>query len=95
MAMYKSIKETQKSFRIEGLEGGQVNIRTSKYLLSLPEEEQIKALSDQRERLKEDLASHETILSQKQDKKADDVDKVIQVRQLFTDMPHPQGGDRY
>ena len=29
------------------------------------------------------------------DIKADDVDNVIQVRQLFADMPHPQGGDIY
>ena len=45
------------------------------------------------------LASREDILPFFQehgyDIKADDVDKVIQVRQLFTDMPHPQGGDRY
>ena len=73
--MYKSIKDTQKLFKIEGLEGEQVSIRTSQYLLSLPEEEQIKVLSDQMERLKEDLAEHETLSSQDSDPKGDDVDK--------------------
>lgn len=73
--MYKSIKETQKLFKIEGLEGGQVDIRTSKYLLSLPEEEQRKVLSDQMERLKEDLAKHEASSSQDSAPKGDDVDK--------------------
>jgi len=29
------------------------------------------------------------------DIKAEDIDKVVEVRQLFADMPHPQGGDRY
>ena len=29
------------------------------------------------------------------DIKADDVEKVVEVRQLFAEMPHPQGGDRY
>ena len=27
--------------------------------------------------------------------KEDDVEKVVEVRQLFAEMPHPQGGDRY
>lgn len=75
MAMYKSIKETQELFKIEGLESGQVNIRTSQYLLSLPEGEQIKALSGQMERLKEDLARHEAISSQESAQKGDDIDK--------------------
>ncbi len=73
--MYKSINETQKLFKIEGLESGQVNIRTSQYLLSLPEKEQIKVLSGQIERLKEDLARHEAIHSQDPAQKGDDIDK--------------------
>ena len=73
--MYKSIKETQRLFKIEGLEGGQVNIRTSQYLLSLPEEEQIKVLSAQMESLKEDLARHEAIPSRDSAQTVDDVDK--------------------
>ena len=73
--MYKSIKETQKLFKIEGLEGEQVSIRTSQYLLSLPEEEQIKVLFNQMERLKEDLAEHEALSSQDSAPKGDEVDK--------------------
>ena len=75
MAMYKSIKETQKLFKIEGLEGGQVNITTSKSLLALSEEEQVKALANQLERLKEDLARHEALLSHDSAQDSDDVDK--------------------
>jgi len=73
--MYKSIKETQKLFKIEGLEGDQINIRTSQYLLSLPEEKQKKVLSDQMERLKKDLAEHEAGSSQGSTPKGDEVDK--------------------
>ena len=73
--MYKSIKETQKLFKIEGLEGGQVSIRNSKYLLSLSEKDQIKVLTAQLSRLKEDLASHEAIPSKDTKNQGDDVDK--------------------
>ena len=73
--MYKSIKETQKLFKIEGLEGGQVNIRNSQYLLSMSEEEQVNVLTEQLARLKEDLARHETIPSKDATQKGDDVDK--------------------
>ena len=75
MAMYKSIKDTQKLFKIEGLEGGQVNITTSKYLLALSEEEQVKVLANQLERLKEDLARHEALPSDDPAQDSDDVDK--------------------
>ena len=75
MAMYKSIKDTQKLFKIEGLEGGQVNITTSKYLLALSEEEQVKVLANQLERLKEDLARHEALPSHDPAQDSDDVDK--------------------
>jgi hypothetical protein len=73
--MYKSIKETQKLFKIEGLERGQVSIRNSKYLLSLSEKDQVKVLTAQLARLKEDLARHETIPSKDTMNKDDDVDK--------------------
>ncbi len=73
--MYKSIEETQKLLKIEGLEGGQVNIRTSKYLLSLSEEEQVKILTNQLERLKEDLARHEALPLHDSAQEGDDVDK--------------------
>ena len=73
--MYKSIKETQRLFKIEGLEGGQVNIRNSKYLLSLSQEDQIKVLTEQLARLKEDLARHETISPENKKEKNDDVDE--------------------
>ena len=73
--MYKSIKETQKLFQIEGLEGGQVSIRNSKFLLSLSESDQVKVLTAQLARLKEDLARHEAIPSKDVTKKGDDVDK--------------------
>ncbi len=75
MAMYKSIKETQKLFKIEGLEGAQVNITTSKSLLALSEEEQVKVLANQLERLKEDLARHEALPSYDPDQDSEDVDK--------------------
>jgi hypothetical protein len=73
--MYKSIEDTKKLFKIEGLEGGQVNIRTSKYLLSLPEEDQAKVLANQLERLRQDLARHEALPSRDSARGTDDVDK--------------------
>jgi hypothetical protein len=73
--MYKSIKETQKLFKIEGVEGGQVNIRNSKYLLSLSEDEQVKVLTEQLARLKDDLIRHETISSKDPTQKGNEVDK--------------------
>jgi len=57
--MRKSILETQKLFQIENLKDGQVGIKTSKYLLSLKEEEQIKVLTAQLSKLKNDLAKLE------------------------------------
>jgi len=54
--MLKSIRETQKLFSIEGMQGGEVNIRTSQYLLSLPRDKQIEVLTEHLENLKRDLA---------------------------------------
>lgn len=57
--MRKSIIETQKLFKIEDLKDGQISIKTSEYLLSLKEEEQIKVLAAQLSKLKNDLAKFE------------------------------------
>ena len=73
--MYKSIKETQKLFKIEGVEAGQLNIRNSKYLLSLSEDQQAKVLTEQLARLKADLTRHETNPPKDAMQKGDDVDK--------------------
>ena len=54
--MLRSIRETQKLFSIEGMQGGEVNIRTSQYLLSLPKDKQIEVLTEHLENLKRDLA---------------------------------------
>jgi len=54
--MLRSIRETQKLFSVEGMQVGEVNIRTSQYLLSLPKDKQIEILADHLENLKEDLA---------------------------------------
>ena len=57
--MRKSIIETQKLFQIEDLKDGQVNIKTSEYLLSLKEKEQIDVLTAHLSKLKNDLAKLE------------------------------------
>jgi len=54
--MLRSIRETQKLFSIEGMQGGEVNIRTSQYLLSLPKDKQIEVLTEHLENLKRDFA---------------------------------------
>jgi len=54
--MLRSIRETQKLFSIEGMQGGEVNIRTSQYLLSLAKDKQIEVLTEHLENLKRDLA---------------------------------------
>ncbi len=57
--MRKTIIETQKLFQIEDLKDGQVSIKTSEYLLSLKEEEQINVLTAHLSKLKNDLAKFE------------------------------------
>ncbi len=57
--MLKSIQETKKLFTVEGIADGQVDIKTSRYLLSLPEEKQIRVLSEQLIKLKNDMAGYE------------------------------------
>ena len=73
--MLRSIRETQKLFSIEGMQGGEVNIRTSQYLLSLPKDKQIEVLRKHLEDLKEDLAKYEDPTVQDPNGKDDDIDK--------------------
>ena len=56
--MLNSIKETRKLFTIEGVEDGQVNIKTSKFLLSLPEDKQVEVLTSHLKDLKRDYAKY-------------------------------------
>ena len=73
--MLRSIRESQKLFSIEGMQGGQVNIRTSQYLLSLPRDKQIEVLRKHLEDLKEDLAEYEDPTLQDSNAKDDNIDK--------------------
>lgn len=73
--MHRSIQEIQKLFIIEGVEGGQVKVKTSEYLLSLPEDQQIEILTDHLENLKKDLARHEKLISQRPSENEDDLNK--------------------
>ena len=73
--MRKSIIETQKLFQIEDLKDGQVNIKTSDYLLSLKEEEQIKVLTVHLLKLKNDLATLENPAFQDSVGKGGEVEK--------------------
>lgn len=68
--MLRSIKETGKLFTIEGVQNGQVNIKTSNHLLSLPEEKQIEVLTAQLKNLKKDFAKYGV------NRQDDDVDKM-------------------
>ena len=73
--MLKSIQETKKLFTIEGLQRGQVDVKTSKYLLSLSEDKQTEVLTNQLENLKKDFAKYETSGLQ-ESSGLDDVDKM-------------------
>jgi len=73
--MLRSIRETHKLFSIEGIQDGEVNIRTSQYLLSLPKDKQIEVLRKHLEDLKEDLAKYEDPTVQDPNGKDDDIDK--------------------
>lgn len=55
--MISSIKESQKLFTIEGVESGQVNIKASDYLLSLPDNKQVEMLTRLLENLKADFTN--------------------------------------
>ena len=54
--MFESIDATRKLFHIEGMERGDVQVRATPYLLSLPEEKQIHVLEAHLSALKRDLA---------------------------------------
>jgi predicted double-glycine peptidase len=73
--MHKSIIETQNLFQIEYLKDGQLSIRTSEYLLSLKEEEQIKVLTVHLSKLKNDLAILEDPALKNSIAKSDEVEK--------------------
>ncbi len=55
MNMISSIKESQKLFTIEGVETGQVDVKATDYLLSLPDDKQIEVLTRLLENLKADF----------------------------------------
>jgi hypothetical protein len=74
--MLKSIEETKKLFTIEGMENGQVDLKISKDLLSLPEEKQVEVLSKQMERLKEDFEAYEVSVSPDSNNQKGKLDKV-------------------
>ena len=57
--MEKSVKATQRLFRVEGLAGGQVQVETTRYLLSLPQHRQIEVLKENLEDLRKDYAKYE------------------------------------
>jgi len=73
--MLRSIRETQKLFSIEGMQGGEVNIRTSQYLLSLSKDKQIEVLTEHLENLKRDLARFADPTLQDSNGKDDNIDK--------------------
>jgi len=70
-------------FSIEGMQDGEVNIRSSQYLLSLPKDKQIEVLGKHLENLKEDLAKYEDPTVQEPNGKDDDMAKVQ--LQIFID----------
>lgn len=55
--MISSIKESQKLFTIEGVETGQVDVKASDYLLSLPDDKQVEVLTRLLENLKADFTN--------------------------------------
>jgi len=73
--MLRSIREAQKLFSIEGMQGGEVNIKTSQYLLSLPKDKQIEVLTEHLENLKRDLARFADPTLKDSNGKGDDIDK--------------------
>lgn len=68
--MFGSIETTRKLFMIEGMEKGEVQVKATPYLLSLPEEKQIHVLEEQLSALKRDL---EKIISLSQSASAESV----------------------
>ena len=54
--MTSSMKESQRLFTLESAKSGQVNVKASDYLLSLPEEKQVEVLTRLLVNLKQDFA---------------------------------------
>ena len=73
--MLRSIRETQKLFSIEGMQGGEVNIRTAQYLLSLSKDKQIEVLTEHLENLRRDLARYADPTLKESDGEGDNIDK--------------------
>ena len=73
--MLRSVRETQKLFRIESVKGGRIDIKTSEHLLSLPQNKQFEVLTAQLENLKKDLARYENPASNSPDRKGDEVNQ--------------------
>ena len=73
--MLKSIIEIRKLFAVEGLENGQVNVRTSEYLLSLPDHQQAKVLTGHLDNLREDLKKLNALSHDRPLEKADEVQR--------------------
>ncbi|MBW2144851.1 MAG: hypothetical protein JRG75_10720 [Deltaproteobacteria bacterium] len=74
--MLKSIEETKKLFTIEGIQNGQVNIKTSNHLLSLSEEKQIEVLTTHLKNLKKDSAKYESPAFETPNGQSDDIDRM-------------------
>ena len=73
--MLRSVRETQKLFRIESVKGGRIDIKTSEHLLSLPQNKQFEVLTAQLENLKKDLARYENPAFNSTNRKDDEVDQ--------------------
>jgi hypothetical protein len=74
--MLKSIEETKKLFTIEGMKNGQVDLKISKYLLSLSEDKQVEVLTKQMESLKEDFTKCEPSASPDSNSQKENIDKM-------------------
>ena len=74
--MLKSIEETKKLFTIEGIKNGQVDIKTSKHLLSLSEKEQIEVLTTHLNSLKKDSEKYESPAFEKTNGQREDIDRM-------------------
>ena len=73
--MLRSVRETQKLFRIESVNGGWIDIKTSEHLLSLPQNKQFEVLTGQLENLKQDLARYEDPAFNGPNRKYDEVNQ--------------------
>lgn len=74
--MRKSIEATKKLFTIEGMKNGQVELKISKQLLSLSEDNQVEVLSKQLDILKKDFEKYETFASPDSNDQKEPIDKM-------------------